>query len=433
MSITEMEYNRSVERDIPRLIFLATEDHPFAKGQIDFGVPEQQILRLRNRLEAEQVVKYFDSPDTLGKAVLASLANQLQLHDTHAAATLPVSKDPPRREDNPYRSLEAFQEEDAQWYFGREELVSATIARIYGLVRPLPHRPRLLAIIGPSGSGKSSFARAGLMARLRSQAGAGDKRITLRPGEHPRAELSRKMGEILGEGVSSLPLPRAALPGGDGKSLLLLVDQFEEVWSQCESEVERNEFIDALTEAADREGGPVMVLLTLRSDFLAQSQRHPRLSELIAKESVLVPAMSEADLYRAITEPARRRGYPLDEQTIASLISDTLGNAGALPLLQFALTRIWEGMAAGVQPADTLNTIGGVGGALAKAAEDAYRQLEPRQQDIARRAFLAMVHLGEGVQDTRRRVTVEQLRGGDSEVEVKDVLERFTRKECRFV
>jgi formylglycine-generating enzyme required for sulfatase activity len=443
VSITEMEYERALGRGIPRLLFLSHEEHPFTRAQMDRGPAAEKLDRLRKRLESERVVAYFRSPASLRGAVSEALAKHLRGRKAvDEAATQPEG--PPRLEDNPYRSLAAFQQEDAPWFFGRDELVRDTLARFYAMLDEHASSPRFLAVLGPSGSGKSSFARAGLMARLETSGSSGQKLATLVPGERPLASLEAAVAKACGqdhaprrdqrsEDTALAPSPLDAFPDRCCQRLTLLVDQFEEVWSQCDSAAERKAFIDALLHAASVKAGPVAVIITMRSDFLGQSQRHPELNALITRQAVLIPALSAEGLRAAIAEPAQRAGYPLDEKVIGALLEETLGREAVLPLLQFALSGIWQGMAAGVDPRETLNRLGGVGGALASEAEKVYGQLNPDERAIARRAFTAMVQLGEGAEDTRRRVSLRDISGQDSPERIRHVLERFADRERRLV
>jgi hypothetical protein len=144
--------------------------------------------------------------------------------------------------------------------------------------------------------------------------------------------------------------------------------------------------------------------------------------------------MSEAELRCAIAEPARRAGFAFDEATIDLMVAETEGREGALPLLEFALTRIWEGLKSSVPAAETLRQLGGVGGALAKEAERIYQQLPGSDQRIVRRAFLAQVRLGEGTRDSRRRAPIEEIvaKGEDREHVLK-ILRDFSQPEQRFI
>lgn len=463
-SITEMELRRAEERSIPRLIFLIHQDHPVTGKDVDTGAGAEKLEVLKHRLEAEHVVGYFSSPADLRAKVLQSLValrerlrEQAQQGGQPEATELPEREQPPPSiENNPYRSLAAFQEADAALFFGREALIRETLAGFYGLIDPRGGADlRLLAVLGPSGCGKSSFARAGLAARLNQNARDQESSLqvlTFVPGEHPMEALTRSIrthyggsgngsepeaqpapGAIEVDGEEPYPSPLAPLAAAAPERLVLLVDQFEEVYSLCKAEREQDGFVDALVAAASHPDGRVAVILTLRSDFLGETQRHGALNAAIARHSLIVPAMSADDLRLAITEPARRAGHPLDEPTVGRLMDETIGREGVLPLLQFVLTAIWRGMASGLSPADTLTKLGGVGGALASHAEALYESLTENEQRIARRAFLGMVQLGEGAQDTRRRVPVAKLVASDDPERVIAVLHRFAEAERRLV
>ncbi|MCP4392275.1 MAG: DUF1566 domain-containing protein, partial [Gammaproteobacteria bacterium] len=154
----------------------------------------------------------------------------------------------------------------------------------------------------------------------------------------------------------------------------------------------------------------------------------------IAAQGVIVPVMNDAELRQAIARPAELAGHPLEAAIIDLLIAQSAGREGALPLLQFALTRIWEGLAEGIAPAETLKAIGGVGGALAGEAQRLYDKLAEADKAIARRAFLALVQLGEGTQDTRRRAAVpEIIAHGEDPGHVAEVLRVFAQPGARLV
>ena len=316
----------------------------------------------------------------------------------------------------------------------------------------------MLPVIGPSGCGKSSLVRAGLLPELarRPLLGLSDGRVAvLVPGSHPVDALSA----ILARMTTGDRLPAAKqqeivdqlllrdADGGyhglrriarfltdEGRPLIIVIDQFEEVWSLCDSTDERTAFINGLLDVAGDRDARVNIVLTMRSDFLASTSAYPALSDAISRRSFFVPSMSEAELRRAIAEPARHAGFLLDEATIALMVSETEGREGALPLLEFALTRIWEGLKANVPAAETLRELGGVGGALAKEAERIYRQLPEADQRIVRRAFLAQVRLGEGTRDSRRRAAIEEIVARDEKPEhVLKLLRDFSQAGQRFI
>ncbi|MEO1208754.1 MAG: hypothetical protein AAFX78_04345 [Cyanobacteria bacterium J06638_20] len=360
---------------------------------------------------------------------------------------------------NPYKGLAAFQERDAERYFGREGQVKRLWQRFQGLYEQ-SDVPRFLPILGPSGCGKSSLARAGFIPELarRPLPSKESLRVAVMvPGSRPLEALAG----VLAKAATDDPLPvekteeferilqkstdtgeyeglrRIAdlMPNIRETPLVVLVDQFEEVYSLCRDLDQRQAFIGNLLHAANDPTGHVSVVITLRSDFWGETQRHQELNQIIGSDwSINVPAMTEEELRRAIAEPAKRAGHPLDEATIDLLVKDTEGREGALPLLQFALTRIWEGLSDGKTPAATYREIDGVGGALAGKAQDLYEKLSPPEQVIARRMFVSLVHLGEGTRDTRRRAKVETLATSQDDLAtVKQVIRQFSSPGARLV
>lgn len=380
-------------------------------------------------------------------------------------AAPPLEPEPPKPlpiGPNPYRGLEAFTERDAYQFFGRE----APIDRLWNKLKDLYHvssgqkRPvRVLPILGPSGCGKSSLARAGLIAELarRPLPGYDKARVcVLMPGSHPIEALGmilariatgdetpvRKTREFNDELLLSTPqgifdgLRRIAdvLPEIERRPLIVLVDQFEEVYSLCDNDYEQSAFIGTLLDAASDPTGRVAVIITLRSDFIGATNRHPALNKVIAEHGVIVPVMSEEELHHAIVQPATQAGHSIDAATANLLVEQTVRREGALPLLQFVLTRIWEGMAKGVTPAETVEKIGGVGGALAGEAQRLYETLSAADKRIARRAFLAMLRLDEGERPTRRRAPVSEIIAqGESPGHVLEVIRVFSRRDNRMI
>ena len=365
---------------------------------------------------------------------------------------------------NPYKGLAAFQAKDAANYFGREAQVSRLWQRFQDLYeqsgRP-DSKPRFLPILGPSGCGKSSLARAGLVPELARRPLPGKEKmrvVVMVPGTSPLKSLAGvlakltqddKTPEVIKKRRYEEELRKSAASGRfdfwqdvaetllDVQSvpIVVLVDQFEEIYSLCEDVAEREAFVENLLYAAQSATGYVSVVVTLRSDFLGETQRHKELNQLISSDlSMIVPAMTEEELRRAIALPAEQAGQPLDGAIVDLLVNDAEGREGALPLLQFALTRIWEGLKVGKSPAETYREMDGVGGALAQKAQDIYDGLSVGEQEIARRMFLGLVQLVEGVRDTRRRAAIENLTTNrDTTDTVKQVVSRFSAPGARLV
>ena len=359
---------------------------------------------------------------------------------------------------NPYQGLLAFQENDGDRFFGRDQQIEDLWKRFQTLHEE-DSVTRLLTLYGPSGSGKSSLARAGLIPALaqRPLSGQDCARVAvLVPGSHPLEALATILARIATndptpvtktrEFATELHQPNAkgiydglrriadTLPDIATAPLIVLVDQLEEVFTLCEDPEACNAFIENLLCAAAERSKRVSVIVTVRSDFLGATQKYPHLNQLIASQGFFVAAMSVEGLREAITKPAELSGHPLDQSTVHLLIEQTDGHEGALPLLQFALTQIWAELAEGKDPAKTLERIGGVGGALAGEAQRIYKNLQTGEQEIARRVFLGLVQLGEGAKDTRRRTEVERIVSHrDSLTQVQKVIARFANPGARLI
>jgi WD40 repeat protein len=359
---------------------------------------------------------------------------------------------------NPYKGLLAFHETDGDRFFGRDPQIKELWEKFRDLHED-ESATRLLTIYGPSGSGKSSLARAGLIPELAREPLPGRDRArvaVLVPGSHPLEALATVLARIATEDATPVAKTREfaaelkevnsegvydglrrigdALPEIADKPLIVLVDQLEEVFTLCEDPAERDAFVGNLLCAAADRSKRVSAIVTLRSDFLGATQKYPLLNQLIASQGYLVAAMSPEGLREAITKPAKMAGHPLDSSTVDRLIEQTEGREGALPLLQFALTRIWVGLTEGKEPAETLREIGGVGGALAGEAQRIYESLSAEEREIARRIFLGLVQLGEGAKDTRRRTELARVVSHrDSLEQVKKVIARFSAPGARLI
>lgn len=372
---------------------------------------------------------------------------------------------------NPYKGLLAFQETDGDRFFGRDQQIKDLWEKFRSL-HEHEFAIRVLPIYGPSGSGKSSLARAGLIPELARRPLPGRDRArvaVLVPGSHPLEALATVLARIATNDLTPVAKTREfatelaqansegvydglrriadALPEIAISPLIVLVDQFEEIYSyepkeeSQEGKAKREKFIAArqalienlLCAGADR-SRYVSVILTMRSDFLGETQKHPTLNQLFSTQGFLVPTMDEAALREAIAKPAELAGHPLYEATINLLVNEALGREGALPLLQFALNRIWKGLIQGIEAAVTLKQIGGVGGALAGEAQRIFDDLSAEEQEIARRVFLELVQLGEGTRDTRRRIALARLVSSkDNPEHVKQVIGRFAARDVRLI
>jgi hypothetical protein len=362
---------------------------------------------------------------------------------------------------NPYRGLSAFDEKDGEWFFGRESLVERLwnrLAELHGS-NGRKSEARILPVLGPSGSGKSSVVRAGLVPELaaRSLPGSNGAYVTvLTPSYSPLESLAAALARV----VTNDPLPIAKsaelqvelakqtgtetfeglrrisslIPGISTRPLILLIDQFEEVFTLCEDVQVQAAFIGNLVFAASHPGR-VDVILTMRSDFIRDTQAFPDLNRIVADNEITVPVMNENELRRAIANPAKRANRPLEFDVVESLVRQTYRREGALPLLQFALGSIWDGLLKGIDPARTLDELGGVATALAREAQRLYERLDERGKQIARRAFLAMVNVEDLKTETRRRVDLSDpyLTALSTRDHLREVLRTFSQQSARIV
>lgn len=338
---------------------------------------------------------------------------------------------------NPYKGLRAFQQADAADFFGRAAMIQRVLDR---LQEPVVEN-NFLAVIGPSGSGKSSLVKAGVLPALRSGRVPGSENwfyAEMVPGEVPLEELASALLS-----VSSSPLPGVvdtlrehadglamgvyeALPSRENK-LLLMVDQFEELFTQVELESDRQQFLDLILNAVNAEDSPVIIIATLRADFYDRPLLYQGFGELIRARTELVLPLNDEELAETIEGPARRVGAVLEDDLIETIIDDVREQPGALPLLQYALTELFERREGALLTNAAYRDIGGTLGALAKRAEEVFRRFNEPSQNMARQMFLRLVTLGEGQEDTRRRILQSELLTlGDREV-VEDVIDRFGR------
>ena len=326
----------------------------------------------------------------------------------------------PEVEVNPYKGLRAFHEVDAPDFFGRETLTQQLLGRLAEDAA----LSRFLAVVGPSGSGKSSVVRAGLMPALRRQLLPGGRQpvvVDLIPGARPLEELEAALLRVAVNPPPSLleqlradqrGLARAVkrvLPGDDQTEMLLVIDQFEELFTLVRDEATRQDFIESLFSAITEPRGRLWVVITLRADFYDRPLLYLPSSELLGRRTEVVGPLTADEMYRAITGPAERAGLEFESSLVATILQAMGEQPGALPLLQYTLTELYERRTGRLLTLAAYRASGGIFGSLAKRAESLYAALTPAEQLEARQLFLRLMTLGEGVEDTRRRVRIAEL------------------------
>jgi hypothetical protein len=348
----------------------------------------------------------------------------------------------------PYRGLRAFREEDSSFFFGRNAFSDPLTEAIAGRSKTL------VAVVGNSGSGKSSVVRAGLLPRLRRWKDPCWEIATMIPGDEPFRAFAKALSPLLPDSPQRSPIDdlfeigklaeqlaignevrirdtvdlalvtRASGLGTSDTRLLLVVDQWEELYTECRNEHTRRQFIDQLLAAIDH--APLSIVLTLRADMYGQVLSHRELSHRMHLEPL--GPMNREELEQAIREPAKKVGLAFDPpELVDQMLKDVGDEPGRLPLLEFVLTQLWE--KAGARPIRQKHyiDIGGVEGAMARKAEEVYQGLPSADQRAAQRAFeelVQSVRVGEEVSDIRE--VRRRVRRGDLGDTGRRVVQRLT-------
>ncbi|MEA2010941.1 MAG: BTAD domain-containing putative transcriptional regulator [Actinomycetota bacterium] len=318
---------------------------------------------------------------------------------------------------NPYKGLRAFSEADAGDFFGREEFVSSLVPRL------ARSGPGCLVLVGASGIGKSSIVNAGLIPALRSGSLPGSQSwhiVKMHPGVHPYGELAGALRQIsagtdpqaLGHltwGDISIGEALTSTFGNPTGDVLLVIDQFEELFTLVRDESVRASFIESLVDAVDDPNVHLRLVLALRADFYDRPLRYPRLAALLSGCMITVMPMTAAELETAITKPALRAGAELDPGLAGRIVDDVHHQPGVLPLVQYALTDLFDHRDGNRITAEAYENSGGVRGPLATRPEATYFDLSAEAQAAARQIFLHLVAVNDDGEAARRRVQRSEL------------------------
>ncbi|HSJ00494.1 MAG TPA: BTAD domain-containing putative transcriptional regulator [Patescibacteria group bacterium] len=350
---------------------------------------------------------------------LQRLRDRVLLHDPTLAPQEPDERAGGRTR-NPYKGLQAFGEQDAQDFFGREALVERLVAAIGA-------GQRLLALVGPSGSGKSSVVAAGLVPRLRAGVVPGSERwtiVSLALGPDPAADVRTAVGHAAKASLGSTDgLPTSV----NGRPLVLVIDGFEQLFTAAD-EARRTQFLSRLAAALADPASQLVVILTLRADYYDRPLQHPEFGEVFVPGVVHVLPMSARELEAAIVTPAEGVGVRVEPALLAELVAETVARPGSLPLLQFALTELFEGRSGPEVTHAGYAALGGLRGVLSRRAEAAFLGLGAEEQRVAIQLFLRLVRLGRGTADSRGRLTLAEVTDlGTDAVALSEVLTTFGR------
>ncbi|MGH8870473.1 MAG: BTAD domain-containing putative transcriptional regulator [Acidimicrobiia bacterium] len=299
---------------------------------------------------------------------------------------------------NPYKGLRAFDEADAPDFFGRDDLIRRLLERVES------RRGGLIVLAGPSGAGKSSAIRAGLIPKLRQ---LGNEVAVMFPGRDPLAALAKALTEVSGDS------PEDVLDQLDGRSsdaltvdpLIVVVDQFEELFTMVDDQHRVNRFLDLMTTGDDN----WQWIVTARADFLDRMLAHPRLGPLLEDALLLVPPFQDHEVEAAVVNPAHGIGVGVEPPLVGEIVRDLRSRPASLPLLQYALTDTFERRRDDTLTVADYERAGGISGALARRADELYEALDDSQKRAARQLLLHLVSITDDGETARRRVDRDAL------------------------
>ncbi|MDJ0719482.1 MAG: SUMF1/EgtB/PvdO family nonheme iron enzyme [Prochloraceae cyanobacterium] len=343
----------------------------------------------------------------------------------------------------PYKGLAYFDcnDEDPKYFYGRSQLTNQLLDKV--------RQSNFLALVGASGSGKSSVLRAGLLHQLTlgraiSGSEAWDIHIMM-PGEHPlqnlalafvdsdlslpaRAEQLGQAEKLINKGADGL---RLLVQSSGSPRLILALDQFEESFTLCEDKSEREKFFECILGALEKTDNQLCLVIAMRADFFGKcfEDEYSGLAEQIQAHLIAVKPMNSEQLQQAIVEPAKKVNMKIEPELVQEMLTDVKNAPGSLPLLQYTLEQLWKQRKDNCLQLNTYASLGGVIGTLQKRATQVYEKFDSQQQATAKHIFLSLTQLGEGTEDTRRRVAKRDLVTAKQTLEMIDEVIEFLANE----
>lgn len=323
----------------------------------------------------------------------------------------------------PYKGLEYFDcnGEDPKYFFGRERLIGQLLDQV--------RTTNFMALVGASGNGKSSVLRAGLIHQLqlgRRIAGSDQWQVLItRPDADPmknlaavfvpeggtqldRAEALGRAAGLLQEGAAGL---QRLVQAAEAERIILVIDQFEEVFTRCGSAEEREQFFSCLMGALDTTDNKLCLIMAMRADFVGKclEQDYGGLAQRVQQQMVSVLPLTADELRDAVCKPAEQASLTVEPSLVTQILNDIQGAPGSLPLLQYTLTQLWQRRQEGVLMLSAYQELGGINGTLDQRATEIYNSFDGDQQRTVQHIFQQLTQLGEGTEDTRRRVFLDNL------------------------
>ena len=333
----------------------------------------------------------------------------------------------------PYKGLAAYQLDDARLFCGREALIDELVRRV--------QLHQVLVVGGPSGSGKSSLVRAGLLPALKDGVLPGSEHwhvVVMTPGRDPLHELCTALKVPEGLHPTAAVEAGTITDSGQARQLiaacdlndhdtLIFVDQFEELFTLAPPE-QRTAFFTLLSAVTDLAQSRVKLVIAIRADFYSPCAQIPWLAGKITNNQVLVGPMTRNELRRAVAEPARLAGLYLEQGLIEAILDEAGSEAGSLPLMSHALVETWVRRRGNTLTLEGFRAAGGVAGAISQTADATYdHQLNDEEQEATKRLFLRLVTPSEGVPETRRVLPRAEIELDDDAATISRVVEQLTK------
>ncbi len=442
---------------------LLTGDKPFSttslveliQKQVNEPLPPVQSIRPELATAVNEVIQRATAKKATDRypnaiALASAFREAIQQNGQAFSITAAIAKISEKDIVNPYLGLRPFQETDSDRFFGREALVERLLSRLAASSSLTSAQTiagnglgggQFLAVVGPSGSGKSSVVKAGLIPALRAGRLPGSENwfvAEMMPGTHPLEEMEAALLRIAVDPPASLLEPlqkdergltrvlKRILPQDVDRTapsqLLLVIDQFEELFTLVEDEDERTHFINNLLAALAEPTSRLRLVVTLRADFYDRPLRFADLGVYLRANTEVVLPLTAVELEQAITHPAAQVGVSCEPALITAITADINDQPGALPLVQYTLTELFEQRDGRILTLRTYQELGGISGALARRADEIYTGLNENGREVTRQIFLRLVTLGEGVEDTRRRVRISELERLNQQLDDQDPL-----------